>query len=386
MFKTIEKVEHEGYRLKLILHYGKYYLEGENLNVKGRRVRKRWSLHTDDLGKAKDGFYREKLDLQKTGQMSVIFESGIESLIKSFLDWSKTNSKSPRTFESHTLSMRYLSEFIKVKKIEKLSPQVYEAFKKHLLDRGNSPRTVDIRLTAISALIRVNEDLEIIPKGVIPKPKLIREKRATLPQFWADAEVQAVLREAKKSYLSDMILFGLNTGLRRIELVYLRWDDITFQGGFFNVQGYDLEYGGERFRFEPKDHETRRIKLNQQALEILMRLRDREAVSPWVFANRYGKPREFRSLNQNLAVVTKRAGVREKGGWHAIRRTFAVHLLMRGADLESLRQLLGHSEISTTQAYLNVTNRHLDDTVDLIGFQEDDGRGKVLSMRKSAHD
>jgi len=386
VFKTIEKVEHEGYRLKLILHYGRYYLEGENLNIKGRRVRKRWSLHTDDLDKAKDAFYREKLDLQKTGQMNVIFESGIESLIKSFLEWSKTNSKSPRTFESHTLSMRYFSEFVGAKKIEKLSPQVYEAFKRHLLDMGNSPRTVDIRLTAISALIRVSEELALIPKGVVPKPKLIREKRSKLPQFWEDAEVQAVLREAKKTYLYNMILFGLNTGLRRIELVYLRWADINLQGGFFNVQGYDLEYGGERFTFEPKDHEARRIKLNQQALEILMRLRDREVVSPWVFANRYGKPREFHTLNTNLAVVTRRAGVRDKGGWHAIRRTFAVHLLMRGADLESLRQLLGHSEISTTQAYLNVTNRHLDDTVDLIGFQEDENRGKVIPMRKNVHD
>jgi len=384
MSKTIEKVEHEGYRLRLIYFRDTYYLEGENLNGSGkRRVRKRWSLKTDDLKKAKDEYYKLKLDLKKTGRLNVVFESGVMGFIDTFLEWSRVNSKAAKTKEIHVSSMRFFREFVTAHKIEKLTPQVYEAFKKHLFDLGNGPRTVDIKLTVVGKMITVAEELDLVPKGILPRPKLIREKRSKLPKFWTEADVQAILREAKRSsYLSDMILFGLNSGLRRIELVCLRWADIDFQGRFLNVQGYDMTWGGEHFSFEPKDHEARRSKINQQALEILMRLRDREAVSPWVFPNKYGKPRLNMSvLNRDLTAVVKRAGVRDKGLWHTIRRTFAVSLLMAGADLESIRRLLGHSEIGTTQRYLNVTDRHLDDTVDLIGFEEDTNRGKVLSLK-----
>ena len=383
MSKTIEKFEHEGYRLKLIYFRDLYHLEAENLNVTGRRMRKRWSLNTDDSEKAKDSFYREKLDLKKNGRLNIIFESGLNSYINNYLEWSRINSKSPRTIQSHEKSMKMLLEFIALNKIEKLTPQVYEVFKKYLLDMGNCSRTVDIRLTAISGMITVNENLEAIPRGYFPKPKLIRGKKAKLPQFWSENEVQNVLREARSTYLYNMIRFGLNTGLRRIELVHLRWADINFHGGFLNVQSYEIKYGGQKFTFDPKDHESRRIKLNDQALELLVSLRDQERLSPWVFPNRYGKPRlNLRNLGRDLKTVLTRAGVSDKGLWHCIRRTFAVHLLMNGADLESLRQLLGHSDISTTQAYLNVTGEHLDKTVNLIGFEEKEGYGKVIPLKR----
>jgi len=68
----------------------------------------------------------------------------------------------------------------------------------------------------------------------------------------------------------------------------------------------------------------------------------------------------------------KQAGIDDKPGWHIFRITFTVNLIQGGADLESVQQLLGHSDISTTQPYLNVTDQHLDKTVDMLCFKRED--------------
>ena len=162
-----------------------------------------------------------------------------------------------------------------------------------------------------------------------------------------------------------MILFGLHTGLKKKEMVFLRWVDVNLEGGFVMVQGYETRDGGRVFAFEPKDHEARRIKLNQTAFELLDALKGTAQYTQWIFASKYGTPRYNPGrLNRDMREIVKKVGA--KGSWHSTRRTFAVNLLMRGADLESLRQLLGHSDIRTTQKYLNVTAKHLDDTVDLL--------------------
>ena len=382
-YSTIDTFTHNGYRLKLLLWRGSYYLEAENTNVKAQRISRRWALHTRDLSEARADYYRIREDLKHTGRLDRVFASSIPEWIDTFLSWSKTNSNSRSTYQSHLDSMKYVRAFIEEKKISAFTPKVYEEFKKYLLAQGKSTRTVDIRLTAIGGMIRVLEDLDVIGKGTVPRPKLIREKRSKTPIFWTIEEVDRILRAADRKYIYDMIVFGLNTGLRRTELVHIRWADVNIESGFLVVQGYEINHGGRAYSFEPKDHEVRRIKLNASAREILDRTRETVALAPWVFANSLGRPREnFSVLNRDLRIVLANAGVRDKGGWHALRRTFAVHLLMAGTDLESIRRLLGHSNISTTQVYLNVTDQHLDKAVDVLDFGDVRTLENVVPFKK----
>ena len=300
--------------------------------------------------------------------------------------------------------MKYFRAFVLEEHITQLTPQVYERFKNYLfrvtcpncgaeiegeglvrcacgrdvVARRRSPRTVDLRLTAIGLMISFLEAQEIIAPGSIRRPKLIRARSARAPEFWTDADVDRILRAAEGRYIHDMILFGLYTGLRLTELVHLRWADVNREGGFLTVQGYDIEYRGRRFTFEPKDHDLRRVKLNAHARQLLESIRSDREWSPWVFPSGNGVPRNGHIFRRDLRQVCDRAGV-HKGASHSIRRTFAVHLLMKGTDLESIRQLLGHSDISTTQKYLNVTPEHLDQAVDRLDFTPP---AKVVPFKK----
>jgi len=356
----IESFTHNGYRIRLILYKaGRYYLEAQNLH--GKRYIKRWSLGTMDLDHARDEFYRYKIDLQKTGRLDIVFKSELSSWIDKYLEWSRVH-RSPNTARSHSYSMRYFKEFVEARKVDRLSARLFDDFKNHRLRCGDSPRSVDIRLSTVGSFATYLEHMGYIPPG--PRPKLIRQKQTRLPQFYEKDELKKIIQVVGERYLRDMIIFAVNTGLRRLELAALRWEDV--KDGYLIVQGYDMSYGDEEFRFEPKDHEIRRIKLNPAARAVLD-CRDR--VSPWVFPSVWGKPRhDMSTTNRDLKEVVRKAGVAYKGGWHALRRTFAAHLMMKGADIESVRQLLGHSDISTTQKYLNVSGQHLDGAVDLLDY------------------
>ncbi len=100
-----------------------------------------------------------------------------------------------------------------------------------------------------------------------------------------------------------------------------------------------------------------------------------------MFPNKYGRPRK-NCLDRDIRKELKKADVVDKGGWHCARRTFASHLLMAGADVESVRIILGHSDLETTKRYLSVTDKHLNEIVDLVGFTDKIERGKVLPFKK----
>jgi len=366
-----EKFELGGYKLRLFLYRKRWAIE-----IKKGKARKIKSLKTKDHEMARDEFYKYKLELKEKGKLNIIFDTDLFRQIEIFLNWSKVNSNSKNTYESHKTSMRIIREFISKKKVNKINHKMYEDFKAYLLAKGNAPRTVDLRLTAISGMITALENMEFIPLGLYPKPKLIRAKKVMAPKFWTEDEIDSILEVSSGNYISDILLLALNTGLRRNELCFLRWDDVNLEKEFLLVQSHPED------SYNPKDYEIRRIKLNRDAMLLLRQLRSNCYPDiPYVFPNRFGGPRK-NNLSRDLRQVLKEAGVINKGGWHCARRTFASHLLMAGADLESVRVILGHSDLDTTKKYLNVTDKHLDKTLDLIGFRAHTDRNKVIPFKK----
>jgi integrase len=308
--------------------------------------------------------------------LKIFFDTDILRQIEIFLEWSETNSNSPRTHEIRISLMQKFREFIEEKRSKKIVPSLYEDFKKHLKKASLAPRSVDIHLTSIGRMITVLEEMEIIPKGFYPLPKLIRPKKVTAPKFWTEEEVEIILESASKTYIYNILRFALNTGLRLNELRYLRWGDVNSKNIFFLVQSHPED------GFNPKDYELRRIKLNREALDVIIEQRNNVPSDiPYVFPNKYGRPR-VNCIKRDLRIILKRVGITDKGGWHCARRTFACHLLMAGADIESVRIILGHSDLETTKRYLSVTDKHLHEVVDLVGFTDKIERGKVLSFKK----
>lgn len=154
-------------------------------------------------------------------------------------------------------------------------------------------------------------------------------------------------------HLRPMVLVALNTGLRRGELFSLRWEDVNLPAKVLTVVAASAKSG-----------HTRRVPLNTEALAILRTWRDRHPdAKGLVFPSLEGE--RLNNINRSWRAVAKAAklvGFR----FHDLRHSFASKLVQQGVDLNSVRTLLGHSEISTTLIYAHLAPAGLASAVERL--------------------
>ena len=143
------------------------------------------------------------------------------------------------------------------------------------------------------------------------------------------------------------------TGLRVSELVALKVTDVNLEAGFLTTKG--------------KGGKERLVPVGDEAVAWLMRyLRDGRPVlldkrpSPRLFVNARGGTAMTRmGIWKTLKTYGKTIGIAQRLSPHALRHSFATHLLERGADLRAIQELLGHADLSTTQIYTHVLEARL---------------------------
>jgi len=148
-----------------------------------------------------------------------------------------------------------------------------------------------------------------------------------------------------------MLELAYACGLRAEELVRLTVDSIDFDG--------------EQVRIEGKGSKTRLVPVGEPAMRALARYleRARPALAhdrqPALLLSKSGRPLSTSDVRRRLRIHSTRAGLGGAIHPHALRHSFATHLLNGGADLRAIQELLGHSSISTTQVYTQVESARL---------------------------
>ena len=212
-----------------------------------------------------------------------------------------------------------------------------------LIAKDNSDETVRSAGFAIKFYLNaIKKDSSEIQEVLDNLPNIKREKK--LPVILSKKEIESLISSTKNVNHRLIIQIGYSAGLRISEIINLKWQDIDFDRNLIHLK-------------RAKGKKDRIVMLSLKVKESLMNLTPNK--EGYVFlTNRDGKYTQ-RTIQKIIENAATKVGIRKSISPHTLRHSFATHLLENGTDIRYIRDLLGHSDISTTLIYTKVSNKNI---------------------------
>jgi integrase len=188
-------------------------------------------------------------------------------------------------------------------------------------------------------------DAEVLKK--VRKVKMHQEDKRI--RFISKEECQSLIAICD-SHLQPIVITALNTGMRKGEVLNLRWENVDLRHGFILLS-------------KTKNGERREIPINNTLRGILQGLTRRLDTHYVFYEPANGKP--YKDVRRSFKTALRRTGITDFH-FHDLRHTFASHLVMAGVDLTTVSRLLGHKDIKMTLRYAHLAPAHMTKAVDIL--------------------
>ena len=261
-----------------------------------------------------------------------------EKIITEFIDYLLFEKKySKNTIDSYSHDLKKANIFLK-KDFTKLTKKDIQNYIQNL-SKKESPSSISRNISTLKSFykfLELNKYTNTNPLTTISNPKA----RKSLPKVLSEEEVEKLLDinlNTDFDYRNKAMLeLMYSSGLRVSELINLTVNDIDLENSLVRIFG--------------KGSKERMVPLNDYAIE---------ALSNYLFLNNHGNKMTRQGFFKILQKIAKEKNIKSELSPHTLRHSFATHLLKHGADLRSIQELLGHSDISTTQIYTHITSERL---------------------------
>jgi len=282
---------------------------------------------------------RQEIKEGKQPELKRITNHNFNELAEEYLKWAERQ----RSFKSKRGFIGQLLEVFKHLPLRRFSTRMIEQFQTERLQKGNRPATVNRLVATIKHMFTKAVEWDFVEEETlkrIRRVKLLEENNRRL-RFLSKEECQALISASDK-HLKPIVITALNTGMRKSEILLLKWDNIDLKHGFILLE---ITKNGER----------REIPINETVRIALQSLTRRLDV-PYVFFDpNTGKP--YKDVKRSFTSACRRAGIKDFR-FHDLRHTFASHLVMAGVDLTTVRELLGHKTLNMTLRYAHLAPSH----------------------------
>ena len=277
--------------------------------------------------------------------------------ISKFLDYIYLEKKSSHhTKVAYNSNLLSFEDFVKTKfsidSIEEVSYNEIRSWIITLIENGNSNRTVNRKVSVLRSYYKFLLKTSTIKSSPLQNHKVLKTPKNLNVPFSED-EIKSLF---KGDYFSNdyrgilektIIAMFYFTGIRRIELINLKENNVLINEGILKVHG--------------KRNKERLIPILDELIEIIKTyLKKKNEIiiennSSTFFVNKKGKMLTesfvYKTVNHYFSIVSSKT----KKSPHMLRHSFATHLLDKGADLNSIKDLLGHSSIAATQLYTHTS-------------------------------
>ncbi len=330
-----------------------------------------WWIDYYACGKRK----REKIGSSKSLAISVLHKRKAEIAENRYLDikkeqkikfedfadeylelHSKPNNKSWE--KSDVNNIKSLKRYFSGRYLYEITPLMIERFKTERIKEVSrrhiplSPATVNRNLACLKSMFNKAIQWGKLEENPFKAVKLLKENNKRL-RYLEKEEIVKLLARCSR-HLRPIVVVALNTGMRKGEILGLKWQDMDFKRGII-------------YLYNTKNGEKREIPINEMVKTALLRTL-KHPDSPYIFCDKTGRP--FKDIKKSFFTALTKSGI-INFHFHDLRHTFASQLVMAGVDLNTVRELMGHKSLEMTLRYAHLSPDHKRRAVDILNKRMD---------------
>lgn len=272
-------------------------------------------------------------------------------------DHYKANRKKASTTDAaESIYKNHLGPALGAKHLDAITTSDVQTLKGKLAE--HEAKTVNNVLSVLSRTLRCAVDWDVI-KAVPCKFGLLRTKSKEKEFYEVEVYRRLVKAASYHRSVQLLVLLAGSAGLRRGEIIALRWTDIDFERKLLHVRNAIWR----RIEDDPKGNRGRTVPLTEELLDALRAHRNlRERV---LYTDR-GEELSNRAIRNMLARAQRRANLEDNGGIHILRHTFCSHLAIAGVPAKAIQELAGHADLKTTMAYMHLSPGNRKDAMGVL--------------------
>ena len=282
-------------------------------------------------------------------------DKAIDAFISYLHNIKKTSDNTEMSYRRDLNKMKKFMETRGIADVAEIRPEDLQAFVQDLEARQFKAATISRNIASMKAFYHFLYKEQLVAEDMASELHAPRIEKK-LPGIMTMDQAVSLLEQPSGNSpkeLRDRAMLELlyATGIRVTELITLRISDVNMQLGFILCRDGNKE---------------RAIPFGSKAKAALVRYQEvgREALlhdldTDVLFVNCSGQPMSRQGFWKLIKYYARQAGIQEEITPHTLRHSFAAHLVENGADLRSVQEMLGHSDISTTQVYAAMNTNHL---------------------------
>lgn len=266
-------------------------------------------------------------------------------------------SKHQKGFRNKKSLIKMMREEFGMLPLKFFTLEYVEQYQTKLFSSGLSEGTVNRRIGCLKNMFTKAVDWKLASTSMCAEVHKVKMFKETMKRdrFLSREEISILLDSCgvymEQQHLKPIIIFAINTGCRKEEILSVKWSQVDLVHGFVTL-------------YKTKNTELRKIPINEPLRAMLNELPKKNEV-PYVFYN-FKSDERFKDLKRSFRTAATKAGFGNDVVFHTLRHTFASHLVMAGVDIPTVSRLMGHKSITMTMRYSHLAPNHLSKAVDAL--------------------